>query len=213
MKALDTMRLWLVRCADPKQVEYIFAVDEDDVESAKQIVANIGEDGERWGDVQIVTNEGVGCAPAWDTAYRESSGNLLIQVSDDVVPPPSWDRLLLGKLPEGWEKMPLVIAVNDGLRKDRLMCVAIATADYANECGYFISPDYFGIFSDNEFSIRAYASGHVIEARDLLFKHEHHCCTPHVADDDTYRRQSSEKAYKNGLATFQKRNPGVSPWM
>jgi hypothetical protein len=46
----------------------------------------------------------------------------------------------------------------------------------------------------------------VIEARDLLFKHDHHCIR-NEEPDETYRWQSRPEAYEQGKKLFLERNP------
>jgi hypothetical protein len=207
-KALDAMRLWLARCSAPKEVEYIFAVDPDDRETAETVnnptAANAGL--EAWSDYVVVGNPGFGSAPAWDAAYKASSGDLLIQVSDDFIPPPHWDKLLLERLPAGWRDQPWVICVNDGIRKDHLLTILICTAEFANQQGEFLHAGFQSMFSDNDVSARAEKAGCVIMARDLLFQHRHHSAFPEVANDATYKRQNSSDAYKRGYRLFARRN-------
>lgn len=207
-KSLDAMRLWLARCSTPKEVEYIFAVDPDDKETSEAVnnpvAANAGL--EAWADYIVVGNPGFGSAPAWDAAYHASSGDLLIQVSDDFVPPPMWDRLLLERLPVGWQNQPHVICVNDGLRKDHLLTILICTAEFANQQGEFLHAGFTSVFSDNDVSCRAEKAGCVIMARDLLFQHRHHSAFPECENDATYQRQNSSAAYRKGHALYLKRN-------
>lgn len=210
-KAMDAMRLWLERCHEPTAVEYIFAVDPDDAVDPLHdplVVSTLP-----WADYLVVGNPGFGSAPAWDAAYRASSGDLLIQVSDDFVPTPQWDRLLLGRLPDDWQNQPWVIAVSDGLRKDKLLTMLICTAEFANAQGEFLHAGFQSMFSDNDATARAYKAGCVIEARDLVFQHRHHCAFPEVREDETYRRQNSEKAYAKGRKLFCERHKDFPAWL
>lgn len=202
------MRLWLARCSTPKEVEYIFAVDPDDRETSEvvnnPVAANAGL--EAWADYVVVGNPGHGSAPAWDAAYHASSGELLIQVSDDWEPPVHWDRQLLDRLPPNWRNEPHVIAVNDGIRKDNLMTVFICTSEFANQQGEFLHAGFQSVFSDNDATTRAERAGCIINARDLLFQHRHFSAFPEVLRDATYDRQNSQDAYKRGHKLYMKRN-------
>ena len=65
------------------------------------------------------------------------------------------------------------------------------------------------MYSDNEFTHRAYRDGVVIEARDLVFEHRH----PYAgkgAWDATYERQNRSVNYDIGFRLFCERNPGVA---
>jgi len=68
---------------------------------------------------------------------------------------------------------------------------------------------YESVFSDNEFSHRAWADGVVIDRRaSLVFEHAH----PFFGKaewDETYRRNNDENRYDRGRALFMARNPGA----
>jgi hypothetical protein len=123
---------------------------------------------------------------------------------------------------------PLVLAIHDGHRNDALLCCAILTrlryeqqkeevTCEALEAGqttfdtspYLFHPDYFGMYSDNEFTVRAYADGVVVQAQHIVFEHRHPIFAgkPVGEWDETHRRQNAPERYAEGLAIFQHRNP------
>ena len=213
-KALATMSLWAERATNPEQIEYVLAWERSDEASTAHFDAVIPTLQVPWigGSVMAIRGAFNGSAPAWNAAYQASMGLFLIQVSDDLECPQDWDLALLGRLPTGWETENHVIAVSDGLRRDRLMCHAMCTRAYADQKGEFLHPGYRGVFSDDEYSYiarRDAANGNcnIIEARDLLFLHRHHCANPEVPEDQTYRDQNSKEAYDAGRKLFIKRNP------
>ncbi len=214
-KALRTMQLWAERATNPEQVEYVLAWEKSDEATTIHFDAVIPTLNLPWigGSVMAIRGDFNGSAPAWDAAARASMGELLIQVSDDFDDPPQdWDMALLGRLPTGWEQESHVIAVNDGLRRDKLMTMFICTRWYAEQKGEFLHKGYQSMFSDNDATYLAYrdqSNGNcrVHEARDLLFKHNHHCANPDVPEDDTYRFQNRPEAYASGLKLFNERNP------
>lgn len=220
-KAVATMRLWAERATNPAEIEYVFSINKEDTATDEHLDQVLSEGNLPWFEETAIAVRGnfAGSAAAWDAAYRVSGGSLLVQVSDDFVPPQDWDTALLNRLPQGWESGKLVIAVNDGLRRDRLMTIAICTRTYADFRGEFIHKGYISVFSDNEFTARAYdgdKSGEcrVIEARDLLFEHMHHCKTGET-EDATYARQNRPEAYEQGKRLFAERNPdaGAGVWV
>lgn len=114
-------------------------------------------------------------------------------------------------------EFPAVIAVDDGLRRDKMLTMLVCTRAYAELAGEFLHPGYRGVFSDSEATVRAYnrhtdKQAEVIEARDLLFEHLHHCKTGEP-EDDTYKQQNSTEAYVYGKALFMERNPGCGEGM
>jgi hypothetical protein len=73
-----------------------------------------------------------------------------------------------------------------------------------------LAPDYPGIFSDTEFSMRAGKSGLLIPS-EIVFKHEHPFWNPAVPSDDTYAMENSDEAYQLGEQIFRRRNPDLAP--
>jgi hypothetical protein len=211
-KAVAAMQLWLERMAGPHySVEYIFAIDADDAETRFKLNYPHTEH-----SVFCVLNEGKGSASAWDEAAKASHGNILIQAQDDVEPPEHWDDLIMLAIRKTGQQFmetqePMVIAVSDGFRKDSLLCTAICNRMRYEQQGHFLYRGYFSVFSDDEFTIRAYADERdgrckVINARDLTFLHRHCYHDKSVPEDDTYRRENSPEAYAIGQKVFMERN-------
>lgn len=212
-KALATMRLWAERAYTPALIEYVIAYEKSDSETDVALEAYLPTADMPWkdGGVLAIRGDFGGSARAWDAAHKASSGNLLIQVSDDLLCPEHWDTALLNRLPPQWEEEKIVIAVNDGLRRDKLMTSAICTAAYAKWKGEFLHAGYFSMFSDDDFTFNSYfdqskGNCRVIEARDLLFEHQHHCKT-NAEPDATYLWTGRPEAYETGKKLFVERNP------
>lgn len=213
-KAALALRMWHDRMINPHNAEYIFACEEDDP-SHEVLLDSLAVMPRRFG-VLVIEGNYEGSAPAWNAAYKKSSGQLLIQVSEDMEPPEAWDRTLLSRLTslhgEDWPKHPVVVAVADGFRTDKLFTTFICTRAYAEMQGEFIHPGYQSVFSDNEATYRAYRSQRdgkaaIIEARDLVFFHRHAYHDSSVPFDAVYANQNSADAYSKGAALFAKRNP------
>jgi hypothetical protein len=211
-KANATMKLWSQRAIAPHAVQYILCHDADD---ETKLGLGIGTG---FGNFRSVEFNGTGSAPAWDYAAKASLAEILIQAQDDVFPPEGWDSLLEEAIKREWwaldrDKTPFVIAVSDGYRKDDLLCTAICNRKRYEQEGHFMFPGYISVFSDDDFSLRAYAdadSGRckLIKAREIVFKHEHpyHTGGP---QDEGYRRQNSPKAYEVGQRLLISRNLGA----
>ena len=108
---------------------------------------------------------------------------------------------------------PAVLAISDGHRRDKLLCMAILTRAYYErqrheKTGepYLFHPDYLGVYSDNEFTVRAYENGVVIEAPDFVFNHWHPIFVGGDLDR-TYAEQNSADRYRHGVEVFNRRNP------
>jgi hypothetical protein len=215
-KAIAAMKMWEARAAAPSAVEYIFCVDEEDEHTRRNLIFGPT----KFHHAFVCFNEGRGSAPAWNTAAKRSVGHILIQASDDIEPPESFDLQIMRRM--DFYK-PTVLAVSDGYRKDGLLVTAICNRSRYCQQGEFLHPGYTSVFSDDEFSWRAYRDSrdgncNVINARDLVFKHEHHYHNKTVPFDATYERQNSPENYEQGRKLFFERNPeaatdGLRNWV
>ena len=200
-KMIECRELWLQRAVDPKMVEHIFSVDGDDSE-AIAVASDYPF---------VISNAGQGCVAAWNNAARVSSGRVLIQLSDDWIPPMHWDKILFQKLGDKIDQEAAVL-VSDGIDRGQgqitdCMCLAIMTRARYNYQGHMFYPGYKSVYSDNEFSHRAHQDGIVIDARDVLFEHVHPI-TGKVEMDKTYEDQNSPERYHTGETIFlSRKNP------
>ena len=226
-QALEARNNFMAAALNPLCIEHIFAIDEDDKESLEAL---------KWYR-HVVVKEPNGCVKAWNTGAAASSGQVLIQLSDDWLPAQHWDEFMWLALSEEAtkrggtvEKTPLVLAVSDGHRKDGLLCMAILTRarynmqfdpaaevrgdDFTLKRGvpYMFSPEYFGVFSDNEFSVRAYDAGVVVDARHITLEHCHPIWQGKPVEewDETHRRQNEDRRYIEGQEIFNRRNPAYA---
>lgn len=190
LQATRARLTWLEMAKNPDGIEHIFAIDADDIHS---------ECLKRFKHV-VVSGEG-GCVEAWNVAAHHANGDILIQLSDDWIPPWNWDEAILARMepPDGSK----VLAVNDGHRKDDLLCMAILTRKRWEQQGKALfHPDFKGVYSDNWFTRQAYKDGVVIQARDLEFSHCHPAFGT-AENDETYARQNSDERYAEGKRIFE----------
>ena len=193
-EAINQRILWMKKAADPASVEWIFSCDDDDPKSdaLKPWAPIIGKGG---------------CIAAWNRAADKAVGEIIIQGSDDWDPPLWWDKIITQRL--GDTARESVLAVSDGHRQDQLLCIAILTRNRLKKQGTLLAPEYdacSGIFSDNEFTARAYADKCVIEARDVIFTHNNPMFTG-AHQDEEFKRHNSKGNYEKGEKIFKERNP------
>lgn len=127
--------------------------------------------------------------------------------------------------------VPLVLAISDNHRTDSLLCMAILTRARYHEQTHGLNtsgepnkdesllpvgwgrhlffPGYFGVYSDTEFTVRAYDAGIVVQAKHIVVDHQHPIWLgkPIHQWDDTHRRQNEGRRYAEGKALFNYRNP------
>jgi hypothetical protein len=198
--AWECRERWLNMASNPAQVEHILAVDSDDTASidlAKQFRHVVVEPGS--------------CVRAWNAAAKVAIGEVIVQLSDDWMPCYGWDDAILREI--GDTARSAVLAVSDGNRTDSLLCMAILTRARLEqqEGATLFSPEYLSVYSDNEFSHRAWRDGVVIDARERLkFRHVHPFFDKSVPMDATYAASNAAERYADGKATFEKRNPDAA---
>lgn len=193
-KASRCRKAWHDLAAQPGRVEHIFAIDDDDRESA--LLRRFHH---------VIVPAGRGCVRAWNYAAAGCNGQVLVQLSDDWIPPLQWDDLILERL--GDLDKPKVLAVSDGVRDDKLLCMAICTRQYFCQDFFLFHPGFTGVHSDDWFTAQAYARDQVIEARDLLFKHNH----PIIGGepwDRTYAEQNAPERYAEGARVIARLTAG-----
>ncbi|MCE9518226.1 MAG: glycosyltransferase family 2 protein, partial [Verrucomicrobia bacterium] len=195
-QALEAREKWLAAATKPGRIEHIFAVDCDDLPTQKSLAKF---------NPRIVPETGGGCVAAWNLAAAASTGDVLVQLSDDWTPIKGWDEEFAGRFRD--VAQPGVLRPSDGHRRDDLLCMAILTRARLKQQGEFLHSGYFGIYSDDEFSFRAYQDGIVIDARDMILLHDHPNYNPDVEMDETYLHQNNTARDKEGRKTFLKRNP------
>lgn len=227
-KALQARSDFLRAAISPFGVEHIFAIDEDDAESLAALKLYR----------HVIVKEPRGCVKAWNAAAAVSEGKVLVQLSDDWIPCIHWDELMWLALGDAALKrlgqpldvppvaranaiasVPLVLAVSDNHRTDALLCCAILTrARYeqqsetvtmGKDTPCLFSPEYFGVFSDNEFTHRAQDAGCMVQAPHILLDHKHPIFEGKKWEemDATYRRQNAAERYAEGKEIFNRRNP------
>lgn len=183
----------------PSRIEHIFAIDADDIDS------------QRWlKSFKRVQSDKPTCVSAWNNAAAAARGEVLIQLSDDWMPSPGWDTALLNAIgARNGETEEFAVAISDGTRTDALICMAICSRRRYRSQGHLFAPDYESMFSDNEFTHRAYKDGIVIDAKHIVFEHLHPIFGKGQMDE-TYRRQNAPEKYKLGQEVFNRRNPEVA---
>ena len=189
---------WLRAAHNPDAIEHIFGLDADDYASAPLAT------------VRNVVNQpimGDGPVGAWNACAAASSGQVLVQLSDDWEPVQGWDTAILSAI--GDICKPAVLAVSDGHRKDDLLCMAILTRARYNQQGYLFHPEFFSMHSDNWFSKCAFRDGVVIDARDrITFEHLHPAFGKGEMDE-TYARSNADYRYKTGAGILRRLREGV----
>jgi tetratricopeptide (TPR) repeat protein len=190
-KATTMMNTWMSRAVDPFRVEHIFAIDEDDTESREKLARFR----------HIIVPAGGYSVAAWNAAAKAATGDVLVQMADDFLPPPDWDKGILDAI-GGNVFAPTVLRVNDGLRKDGLITMAVVTRRWLEQEGTLFDPAFRNVYSDNDLTARAREAGAIIEAPHLLFEHQHPIAGK-AETDATYERGNDPAEYARAEAIYK----------
>jgi hypothetical protein len=92
--------------------------------------------------IDYTPHQAIRCNPggivnAWNAGAKIAKGDIVIQMSDDWTPPRHWDALISNAM--GDTKQEKVLAVSDGLRADKLLCMAIMTQSRLKKQGHICS--------------------------------------------------------------------------
>lgn len=188
---------WLSLAEKPLEIEWLFMVDHND-------------------PIDYTPHQAIRCNPggiinAWNAGAKIAKGDVIVQMSDDWTPPRHWDALISNAMGDTTQEK--VLAVSDGLRADKLLCMAIMTQSRLKKQGHMLHPDYQdsdGIYSDSEFTESAYQDGAVVEARHIQFKHENPMFTGGNPDEQL-KNHNKPEYYQKGKAIYEKRK--ANNWM
>ena len=177
---------WLTKARRPEDLEIIVAVDGKD-EKSIAVMEKLNPDKDklnpdwrtRW---FIQPDPPFNCVRGWNLAASKATGKVLVQLTDDIVPPDAWDIKLKALEPSTWMDEDWAVHVEDGYVHD-IMVLAIITKVRYDRFGYFFYPEYPSLFCDTELTTVAYSEGRVIQAKHLLFEHKHPDCNKRERDE------------------------------
>ena len=198
-RALATRKIWLDRADDAGQVEHIFGIQSDDLESIKAFAAaevywSCTTPPPAWASSSVAN---------WNICAEFSTGHILVVIADDLTPPQGWDTKLR-KLPDPETKWACYVP--DSLRQDGLMCHPVLSRALYDKRGYVFHPDFFGVYCDNDFSVRTQLEAPIYSVRDLEWQHDHPTNGSRESDS-IVEHQNSETAYAYGGAKFMQKWP------
>lgn len=208
-QAAATRKRWLDAAANPDAIEYIFGFSEDDEES----VGLLSRFRHATSEAGNLERPGGTAVQNYNAATNAATGKIVITAQDDVFPGLHWDKQITEALaPYVDAKKPAILQIKDGYRNDALMVTFCVTRPTFKRLGYgkqnILAPDYPGIFSDTEFSLRAEKSGLLVPS-DIVMKHEHPFWNPAIPSDSTYEMENSSESYRLGEDIFRRRNPDL----
>ncbi|EKX34959.1 hypothetical protein GUITHDRAFT_118890 [Guillardia theta CCMP2712] len=156
---------WLALARHPMRVEWVFAVDSDDVEALEGLVSTFrDEENTRVVCVPIdclfypegfvrsscstLAELAAGtCVAGWNFAALAARGHVLLSVADDFFPPAGWDELVMSRTP--------------------LFDPAVLMT------GFVLFPEFKSVYCDDDFTLSAKLDGVEVDGLDIAFEHRH----------------------------------------
>jgi len=160
---------WRSKAATPDDVEIIVAIDSNDTVSIDLMNSKGKEFGVKWAIQDVAP---FSCVRGWNKAAEACTGQVIIAISDDFIPPVHWDNHLKSLPYSGWMEGEYVVHVNDGFVRE-ICTLPILTRKRYDHFGYIFYPGYESMFCDTDLTERAKLDGVLLNAMHLLFEHHH----------------------------------------
>ena len=185
---------WIGNFSNDNELEYIVSIDHDDQQKYcyEQWCEELG--------IQLITNQNRSLVDASNKGAALSTGECIVLVSDDFNCPLNWDQSLKDKIQD---KTMYGILINDDISKGAIMSLPIISRTLFDRLGYIYHPNFFSLWADNALLDVVKLLDCLIDAQDLVFRHQHYS-VGRSKKDTTYERENSASAYNLGKLAYQK---------
>lgn len=197
-QALEASKLWRAKARNPERIVEILSLDIDDpeLENYKTFDSYVIEE----------RNDNRGMVSATNRGFKHLKENeIVITMYDDFEPPQDYDYYLELLLKDHSGHSVFVDCDNP-----HIQTIQIACSNLFLKWGYILYPEYYSMYSDNDYTIQASTEGVAIDARFALhFAHYHPLITGQGELDETYKRSNSQENYESGEKIFEKRKQEI----
>ena len=121
-------------------------------------------------EVIVIGEEQDTCVKAMNYGASKATGDILVCISDDMLPCQDWDKLIIEEL-EKVGNTDFLLFTQDGTN-GWICTLPILGREYYNRFGYIYNPEYKHLFADTEMSAVAIMTDKIIIS-DLVFIHNH----------------------------------------
>lgn len=218
---------WIKAAAHPENVEYILVVDEKwGFDSGTTGVLDWSYERDDHGPSFVASNKlyfnSEGFISSVNAGAKAATGDVLIQIADDMWPAERWDRALqscayagehrAGYVRDGELHGELAIWVNNGDRhigtRGDIMAMPVISRSRFERLGYLYYPGYQSMYADNDLAEHCQLDAEegrctLIVLNGPVFPHKHPANDPSIPMDAAYQWQNRPEAYAEGLRLFQ----------
>jgi hypothetical protein len=204
---------WIQAAGNQESVEYVLCVDSRWGFDALGMPAFLKNWKQERPENILVWNVGPkSCVSGWNTAAAASTGDILLCAADDFFPCEHWDTELYEAVrkhqtPAGFDRFAIRISTStDADRRGAglIQHAFMSRAFYEHLGSNVLHPDYEGVFSDDDFTAHAEQDGVIIEAKGLVFPHEHPGINNGELDAAWWHHNKPEN-YNRGRDIFDRR--------
>lgn len=188
-KSFQATQDWLNTCQS-KDIELIVSIDDDDPEKGTYQSLYSGVRNAR-----VIVRNNRSAVDAINAAARESTGDVLIVVSDDTGCIRNWDSII-EQATAG--KKDFVLKVFDGIQR-WIITMPIIDRTYYNRFGYVYHPDFKHMFCDTFLTHQADALKKVIWRNDITIPHNHYSVGKSTKDQISF---TADSTLKDGERTY-----------
>lgn len=174
------------------EFEYILSLDTDEPQKQKYC--------ELFHNQTIVFGNNSNVVEAMNNGASNSTGDILVCISDDFGCSEGWDSYILAQLDKDKEQ---ALIVNDGHKECLMMTIPILTKKLYNKLGYVYHPSFTGMFADNALAEICDKMGVLVKNRDLEFPHRH-WLYGHYTADSTNKRHDNPEGWRIGQKVIKK---------
>lgn len=127
---------------DPKRLEIVFYIDNDDVHSVHKFEEMDCE------QVKGILGERIVLSQMWNECYKEATGDIFMHCGDDIVfRTQGWDTLVCEHINKYPDKIVFVHGM-DGIQNEKLGTHGFLHRNWVDAIGYFVPPYFSCDYND-----------------------------------------------------------------
>jgi hypothetical protein len=182
-KSVDTLKKYIERANDMKNIQILVSLDEDDITVTDEMYTSLHPNiivkrGQSDGKISAINRD----IPDPETF------DILLLASDDMIPNMyGYDDVIRDSMQQFFPDTDGVLFFNDGYVGYRLNTLVICGSKYYQRFGYIYYPEYKSLYCDNEFMDTANRLGKQVYLNKVIIKHEHPA-NSHVLMDELYKK-------------------------
>ncbi len=179
---LDVLEIWKERTNNWENVEVILVTDNS-------------FDGHFQNMTSYVNSGRQDCVTGWNLAASKGSGDMFVQVSDDLTPPKNWDSKLVSI---GRDLQYFSFQLPDERGFPECVFHPVISRTVYEHFGYLYPPDFKSMFCDNWLFIAHRHAGFLRRVTIERFWSHRHRTTHDIEIDEVLMRHESVERYAEG---------------